>query len=175
MPAHLIRRQQEPLPLQLSAKLRINIQNPASLDAMAKQFPNQCNIHGASGAGGSGSSIRSTEMVFRRNRRARRQPPVPIINEEVKKEQSRAFEDRISAVPQKLFVSRKQIMFPKMCAEPGATHLPVGPRWIAFSEITHRRRLPPQIDIMMRHPPSRMVVRFRRLAAIALQSFNQGE
>ena len=54
MLADLIRRQQRPFLFQLPPELAIHIQDARGLDAIGEEFPEQRNVHGASGTADAG-------------------------------------------------------------------------------------------------------------------------
>src|ERR1051325_11992609 len=106
-------------------------------------------------------------FVLRCDRRTRDQPVVPRLRYEcVEKKLRRALHYRIDT-REKLFVAGEFVVLPEMRAEPRAASGPEAPEWSI-----DRRRLSPQIGVVMTHPTVRTVLHTRRARSVLHQLGN---
>ena len=158
MLSYLQRQQLRSDGLQRGTELGVYIQGCGGCDAVAKQIPDDRAITGRGYTHPQLLSIRQAELVLWRCRWHRDPIPLFILHQPIQAEQSSAFHHRISNIAQIGSIPAECIVLPQMLTQPGPTHRPERPNWIALPKRTDRRSLSPYIGIVMGHPTPTAIV-----------------
>ena len=109
------------------------------------------------------------------SRRARGQAAVLVFDQPVQAEFRRAFHQRIGFGAQEFAVAARMRSAPTGARRTTARSSPSWPMWASPAVIAHRRRLPPEIHVVVRDPAVAAVIDFGGLRAVAAKACDQVE
>src|SRR5688572_29277086 len=143
------------------AERGVGAEHRGRLDRVGEQIPHECTVHRHPRAHRRGAAPGHLELQLGRRGRQRDELPLGVGREDVEVELARRLHHRIRARAQVLHVAAEGVVLPEVLRQPCRSAVPVRPHGIALAEVAHRRRLRPDVTVVMRHPAARVVIHLR--------------
>ncbi len=98
-----------------------------------------------------------------------------ILDQPIQAELGRAPHDRPGEVAQPRHIAAERVVLPQVVAEPRARQREVGPLRLSAAVVAHRRRLAPEVGVVVRAPAAAAVVDAGRFRAVHAQILDEVE
>ena len=150
--------------LHLAAQLRVPADDLRGLDGVREELAQDRHVGGRRRGNLGLDAVRGAELVLRREGRRGGEATLAVGDEPVERELGSAPEERPGEVAEPPLVARERVVLPQVHRVPGRAHRPVGPLRVALAPVADRRRLPPEVGVVVGDPSARAVVDARGLA-----------